>query len=149
MDNRCTEGKRCAKGTRGSRVAQHLVIRSAAASPAVRGLPCPAPRPLAQGWARGTAPPRRGRAGLHSRAHLPSPPSCWWSPAPLRPDPPQGGLIFWADLVGAPRIVARLRHFASLVGPRHAGFFAPCDYLVAAAEAGRKLGAGPGAAAKL
>ncbi|GFR46239.1 hypothetical protein Agub_g7785 [Astrephomene gubernaculifera] len=61
----------------------------------------------------------------------------------------KGGLIFWADLVGAQRIVARLRQFAAMVGPTHAGFFKPCEYLVAAAESGRKLSAGPPAAAKL
>eukprot|EP00198_Chlamydomonas_reinhardtii_P010029 XP_001699366.1 predicted protein [Chlamydomonas reinhardtii] len=59
--------------------------------------------------------------------------------------PVRGGLIFWADLVGAPRIVARLKQFAAM----HAGFFAPCDYLLQAAASGRKLSAGPPAAAKL
>ncbi|KXZ50410.1 hypothetical protein GPECTOR_16g584 [Gonium pectorale] len=60
----------------------------------------------------------------------------------------RGGLIFWADLVGASRIVERLRAFAAMV-PQHAGFFAPCDYLVAAAAAGRKLSAGNPAPSKL
>ncbi|KAG2441459.1 hypothetical protein HXX76_003081 [Chlamydomonas incerta] len=63
--------------------------------------------------------------------------------------PVRGGLIFWADLVGAPRIVARLKQFAAMVPPQHAGFFTPCDYLVQAAASGRKLSAGPPAAAKL
>ncbi|GLI69386.1 hypothetical protein VaNZ11_013987, partial [Volvox africanus] len=60
----------------------------------------------------------------------------------------RGGLIFWADLVGAQRIVARLRQFAALV-PKHAGFFAPCDYLVKSAESGRKLSAGVPATSRL
>eukprot|EP00199_Chlamydomonas_sp_CCMP681_P001081 CAMPEP_0119102552 /NCGR_PEP_ID=MMETSP1180-20130426/1265_1 /TAXON_ID=3052 ORGANISM="Chlamydomonas cf sp, Strain CCMP681" /NCGR_SAMPLE_ID=MMETSP1180 /ASSEMBLY_ACC=CAM_ASM_000741 /LENGTH=722 /DNA_ID=CAMNT_0007086861 /DNA_START=27 /DNA_END=2195 /DNA_ORIENTATION=+ len=56
--------------------------------------------------------------------------------------PTKGGLIFWADLVGAPKIVERLNAMATMFPPSVAGFFKPCDYLVSAAKAGRKLGAG-------
>ncbi|KAG2485502.1 hypothetical protein HYH03_015775 [Edaphochlamys debaryana] len=63
--------------------------------------------------------------------------------------PVKGGLIFWADLVGAPRIVARLRQFAAMVPPQHRGFFEPCAYLEEAARTGRKLSAGPQQAARL
>jgi enoyl-CoA hydratase/3-hydroxyacyl-CoA dehydrogenase len=52
--------------------------------------------------------------------------------------PFRGGVVKWADTVGAPRIAARLSEWAAAYGP----FFAPCDFLVAAAKEGRKLGAG-------
>ncbi len=123
-----------------------LVLRRAAASPGrAEGILCP-PSAL-QRRPRGTGPMAWRRSAQATRAR--ALPVVLVAALHPRRAPPQGGLIFWADLVGAPRIVARLRHFASLVGPRHAGFFAPCDYLVAAAEAGRKLGAGPAAPAKL
>ncbi|GAX81453.1 hypothetical protein CEUSTIGMA_g8882.t1 [Chlamydomonas eustigma] len=51
----------------------------------------------------------------------------------------KGGLIFWADLVGAAYIVKKLEAFASMVGPKAADFFTPCDYLLSAARSGRKL----------
>lgn len=57
--------------------------------------------------------------------------------------PYRGGLIFWADLIGAPRIVASLEALAAKFAPAGAGgFFTPCDYLRDAARAGRKLSAG-------
>ncbi|KAI8468942.1 MAG: ClpP/crotonase-like domain-containing protein [Monoraphidium minutum] len=57
--------------------------------------------------------------------------------------PYRGGLIFWADLVGAPKIVAALDALAAKFGPTGAGgFFVPCEYLRSAAAAGRKLSAG-------
>ncbi|GBF93062.1 hypothetical protein Rsub_05673 [Raphidocelis subcapitata] len=57
--------------------------------------------------------------------------------------PFRGGLIFWADLVGAPRIVAALDALSDKFAPAGAGgFFKPCDYLRSAAAAGRKLSAG-------
>jgi enoyl-CoA hydratase/3-hydroxyacyl-CoA dehydrogenase len=57
----------------------------------------------------------------------------------------RGGLIFWADLVGADKIVKALDGWAKALPP-HAGFFEPCTYLRECAAAGRKLGAGAGAA---
>jgi len=62
--------------------------------------------------------------------------------------PYRGGLIFWADLVGAPKIVAKLDQLAAqFKGAGLSGFFEPCDYLRQAAASGRKLSAGPAAAA--
>jgi len=61
----------------------------------------------------------------------------------------QGGLIFYADLLGADYIVRRLRAFAGMVGPKHAGFFEPCAYLADAARTGSKLEAGVPASSKL
>lgn len=82
----------------------------------------------------------------HPHTHTP--------PLPVPPCPPphlplQGGLIFWADLVGAKRIAARLEAFAAMVPGQHAGFFKPCAYLADAAKDGRKLSAGVPAPAKL
>ena len=57
--------------------------------------------------------------------------------------PYRGGLIFWADLVGARHIAAKLSALARQFEPAGlAGFFEPCDYLKAAAASGRKLSAG-------
>jgi len=61
----------------------------------------------------------------------------------------KGGLIFWADLVGAPRIVAKLAALSKAVPPALAGFFTPCDYLAQAAQAGRKLEAGVAPASRI
>lgn len=68
---------------------------------------------------------------------------------PHPPTPPcfnfslRGGLIFWADLVGAPHIVKVLDGLAAKFDAVGAGgFFKPCDYLRQAAQQGRKLGAG-------
>lgn len=64
--------------------------------------------------------------------------------------PPRGGLIFWADLVGADYIVKRLQAWESqfdAVGL--SGFFKPCAYLERAAREGRKLEGGMDAPAKL
>lgn len=62
----------------------------------------------------------------------------------------RGGLIFWADLVGAATICARLDALAAQFAPVGAGgFFAPCEYLRAAARSGRKLGAGVAPASKM
>lgn len=65
--------------------------------------------------------------------------------------PYRGGLIFWADLVGAKHIVARLQQLAQQFAPAGlAGFFEPCEYLKAAAASGRRLSDGrAGAASKL
>lgn len=57
--------------------------------------------------------------------------------------PHRGGLIFWADLVGAAHIVRRLKEWANAFESAGlAGFFAPCEYLEEVAAHGRKLGAG-------
>jgi hypothetical protein len=57
--------------------------------------------------------------------------------------PNSGGLIFWADLVGADKIVAKLDALSAKFAPVGAGgFFEPCAYLRVAAESGRKLSAG-------
>lgn len=64
-------------------------------------------------------------------------------PLPPSPPKPRGGLIFWADLVGAPKIVATLEALAAKFEPAGAGgFFTPCAYLRSAAAEGRKLSAG-------
>lgn len=58
--------------------------------------------------------------------------------------PYRGGLIFWADLIGAPYIAKRLSQLAQQFEPNGiSGFFAPCDYLKQCAASGRKLGDGP------
>jgi enoyl-CoA hydratase/3-hydroxyacyl-CoA dehydrogenase len=57
--------------------------------------------------------------------------------------PHRGGLVFWADLVGARHICARLDAWAEeFKGAGLAGFFKPCDYLRCAAQQGTKLSAG-------
>lgn len=45
--------------------------------------------------------------------------------------PFRGGLIHWADTVGAPRIAQRLTEWSKSYGP----LFKPCDYLVQCASA--------------
>lgn len=61
----------------------------------------------------------------------------------------RGGLIFWADSVGAGYIRKRLQEWASAF-PQAAGFFKPCEYLEACANSGRRLGGdGANAAAKM
>lgn len=65
----------------------------------------------------------------------------------LPPSAPRGGLIFWADLVGADKIVAKLNQLADQFRPAGlAGFFEPCAYLKAAAASGRRLSDGRAAA---
>ena len=59
--------------------------------------------------------------------------------------PFRGGLMHWADDVGAARILDRLQRLAKEYGP----LFAPCDYLREAAASGRLLSAGPPARSKL
>jgi enoyl-CoA hydratase/3-hydroxyacyl-CoA dehydrogenase len=64
--------------------------------------------------------------------------------------PFRGGLIFWADLVGAKRIVSRLREWAQqFAGAGLSGFFEPCEYLAAAAANGTKLEAGAAPGSKM
>jgi enoyl-CoA hydratase/3-hydroxyacyl-CoA dehydrogenase len=63
---------------------------------------------------------------------------------------PRGGLIFWADLVGAGYIVKRLQAWEKqfdAVGL--GGFFKPCAYLERVAREGKKLEAGVDVPAKL
>jgi len=55
----------------------------------------------------------------------------------------RGGLIKWADTVGAGKIVASLEAFAARVPAAHRGFFKPCEYLASCARQGAKLGDGP------
>ena len=52
--------------------------------------------------------------------------------------PFRGGIVKWADTVGAPRIATRLAEWAAVYGP----FFAPSDFLLNAAKERRPLGAG-------
>lgn len=56
--------------------------------------------------------------------------------------PFRGGLIKWADTVGAAAIVARLEQLAAVYG----GLYAPCAYLKACAAKGVPLAVGPKAA---
>ncbi|CAD7702036.1 unnamed protein product [Ostreobium quekettii] len=60
----------------------------------------------------------------------------------------RGGLIFWADLLGAKHVCSRLDEFANRFRPAE-GFFRPCAYLRDCAASGRKLGAGTGARSRL
>lgn len=63
---------------------------------------------------------------------------------------PRGGLIFWADLLGADRICKRLDEWSRTF---HAvglgGFFQPCNYLKRCADTNRKLESGKEAMSKL
>ena len=52
--------------------------------------------------------------------------------------PFRGGVVKWADQVGAQRIAQRLTEWSKAYG----AFFAPCDFLLKAAKEGRQLGAG-------
>lgn len=62
----------------------------------------------------------------------------------------RGGLIFWADLVGAGYIAKRLEGWAEqFEGVGLGGFFKPCAYLVESAKQGRKLEAGVGSSSKM
>jgi enoyl-CoA hydratase/3-hydroxyacyl-CoA dehydrogenase len=61
---------------------------------------------------------------------------------------PRGGIIFWADTVGAKTICTELEKLAAAM-PAVAGFFEPCDYVKQCAASGSKLADGPGARARL
>jgi enoyl-CoA hydratase/3-hydroxyacyl-CoA dehydrogenase len=55
----------------------------------------------------------------------------------------RGGLIKYADLVGAKHVVDRLNGWAAqFESAGLAGFFKPCEYLANAAKNGTQLGAG-------
>lgn len=57
--------------------------------------------------------------------------------------PYRGGLLFWADLVGAKYISDKLQQLSKKYEAHGVGgFFKPCDYLLQCAASGRKLGAG-------
>jgi enoyl-CoA hydratase/3-hydroxyacyl-CoA dehydrogenase len=58
----------------------------------------------------------------------------------------RGGIVFWADSVGAAYICKRLKELEAAV-PAAAGFFRPCAYLQKCAAEGRKLGGGGASAA--
>ena len=58
--------------------------------------------------------------------------------------PFRGGLIHWADSVGAQHIARRLTELAASYGP----LFKPCEYLLQAAARGTPLSAGPAPAAR-
>ena len=63
---------------------------------------------------------------------------------------PRGGLIFWADLVGAEYINRKLEEWATAFASMGlSGFFAPCEYLKSAARRGTKLEAGVTTPSKL
>jgi enoyl-CoA hydratase/3-hydroxyacyl-CoA dehydrogenase len=63
---------------------------------------------------------------------------------------PRGGLIFWADLVGAQHIVQKLNAWSKqFESVGLGGFFKPCAYLEKAARQGTKLEAGLGGASKM
>jgi len=64
--------------------------------------------------------------------------------------PYRGGLIFWADLVGADHICKKLSELQYKFAPAGVGgFFEPCDYLKQCAATGKKLSAGPGPSSRL
>lgn len=64
--------------------------------------------------------------------------------------PYRGGLVHWADHVGAATIAAKLDALAARFEPHgFAGFFRPCTYLRRCAETGAKLGGGRPAAARM
>lgn len=55
----------------------------------------------------------------------------------------RGGLIKWADLIGAKHVASRLDSWAKQYSEAGiAGFFKPCKYLADAAASGSQLGAG-------
>lgn len=55
----------------------------------------------------------------------------------------RGGLIKWADLMGAKHVAARLEAWADQYSEAGiSGFFKPCKYLSDAAASGTQLGAG-------
>lgn len=55
----------------------------------------------------------------------------------------RGGLIKWADLIGAARVAERLNGWAAqFEAAGLAGFFKPCNYLAKAAKNSTQLGAG-------
>ena len=60
--------------------------------------------------------------------------------------PYRGGVLFWADQVGAAYIARRLAAWAEALPPAR-GFFAPCAYLAECAAAGRRVSDGPRPAA--
>ena len=55
--------------------------------------------------------------------------------------PYRGGLIFWADLIGARYICEKLSAFAEML-PKLASFFQPCPYLQECAGRGCTLESG-------
>lgn len=62
----------------------------------------------------------------------------------------RGGLIFWADLVGADYICKRLNEWSAMfAGAGLGGFFKPCGYLERAAQSRTKLEAGKAPQSKL
>lgn len=64
--------------------------------------------------------------------------------------PFRGGLMFWADLVGAKYIAQKLSALQQqFAGAGAGGFFKPCEYLKQCAASGRKLSAGPGPSSRL
>ena len=64
--------------------------------------------------------------------------------------PYRGGLIFWADLVGAERICARLEEWAAAFAPVGLdGFFRPSAYLRKCATNNLKLESGVSPPSKL
>lgn len=62
----------------------------------------------------------------------------------------RGGLIKWADLVGADYVCKRLSQWAEhFRADELSGIFEPCEYLKAAASSKRLLGAGVSSSSKL
>jgi enoyl-CoA hydratase/3-hydroxyacyl-CoA dehydrogenase len=62
-----------------------------------------------------------------------------------------GGLVFWADSIGAAAICRALDGWAAAL-PEVSGFFTPCELLRRCATSGTRLSdavAGPGASSKL
>ncbi|CAG9466886.1 unnamed protein product [Pedinophyceae sp. YPF-701] len=53
----------------------------------------------------------------------------------------RGGVIHWADSIGAAAIAAALQQWAEAY-PETAGFWKPCDFLLRCARSGAKLGGG-------
>ena len=51
----------------------------------------------------------------------------------------RGGVVHWADQIGAKRVVARLREWST----RYGGIYNPCPYLEDCAVQGRTLAEGP------
>ena len=55
--------------------------------------------------------------------------------------PFRGGIVHWADQIGAARIAGRLREWST----RYGGLYQPCPYLEDCAVQGRRLADGPAA----
>lgn len=62
--------------------------------------------------------------------------------------PHKGGIVFWADLIGAGYVFKKLMSFAEMF-PEQAGFFKPSIYLEQCAKTSQTLEKGPALQSKM